>query len=188
MDNLTDYLESLNWSSLTLDEKYRASLALCDQVMAVRAVDKYSVESKRLTHLLVQLEFHRLVELQKEQSDTGLDKSTLNLRALRFAQTEEVEEPNPADLPKLLARHNWDKLDDVGKHAVTQSLRKEVMSKRWREDWLDNLERTNELYALEFYRLKERQSVTRNSDECMHTNAEQFSLKYELDHSWWRHV
>ena len=66
MSELSNLMESLNWTELSDWDRSAATGRLRDQVLALRQRSKGSVESKRLTSLLYRLEFQRLKDKQEQ--------------------------------------------------------------------------------------------------------------------------
>ena len=82
MNELSEFMNTLNWTSLSLAEKYSWTQSLRKTLMTLRRYLDGSDETKGLTSLLVQLEFARLKELQTQ---THLEDSLLMKRAKEFA-------------------------------------------------------------------------------------------------------
>ena len=87
MSELSEFMNALNWTSLSSAEKYSWTKSLRKTLMTLRKYLDGSDEAKGLANLLVQLEFARLKELQTQ---THLEDSLLMKRAEEFALTREA--------------------------------------------------------------------------------------------------
>jgi hypothetical protein len=87
MNEISEFMTALNWTSLSSAEKYSWSLSLRRTVMTIGRYLNGSEEAQGLKNLLVQLEFARLKEMQTQ---TKLEDDLLMKLAEEFALVSEV--------------------------------------------------------------------------------------------------